>query len=635
MTGKGVTHAKIDWNSGPPRSADFGDIYFSGDGPAESDHVFLAGNDLPARFENAERFTIGELGFGTGLNFLIAWNAWRRAPKPQGARFDFFSVEAFPLHPDDLAKAHENWPALEELAASLRAHYPPPHPGFHRIAFDDGASLTLYFGNADDGLGAAELCADAWFLDGFAPEKNPAMWRPDLMVEVARASKAGATFATFTVAGAVRRALEAAGFSIEKRPGFGAKREMLTGRLSEHQAPTGKRLAWFETRAVPLAPGARVAVIGAGIAGASLSHALRQAGLAPTLFDAQGPAAGASGNVAGLIMPRLDADDTPAARFHAQAYLHTIALLRRLNRAASVFNPCGVAFHALSDAERARQEKLLARNALPEGWIEQDVDGLFFPQGGVVDPPAFTRALIGDAPIHKAQVTRLTQAGAQWRVETDVGAETYDAAIIANGLEALRFSQARGLPLSGSAGQIDWFADAPAPARAHAFGPYAAPAPGGGLVIGATYAPIAIGREPAFTAEATQTTLAAVARVLPDIAAGLDPQRSRPRAAVRCATPDRLAVAGPIPDWGFYGGAYDGLRVGRRANYPPGQVLNGLYILTGLGSRGLVTAPLAAAMIAADITGAPSPVGADIAQTLHPARFFVRDLKRGRIEPAG
>ena len=329
------------------------------------------------------------------------------------------------------------------------------------------------------------------------------------------------------------------------------------------------------------------------------------------------------------MMPRLDAGDTPAAAFHSLAYIHTQRLLSALDD--GTFTPCGVLHHATSDKERERQEKLLTLGALPEGWIEGQAQGLFFPQGGIVNPPAFVRALLGETPIVAERVNRLLQTAHGWRVVTNDSQNEFDAVVIANGLDALRFADARTLPLSGSAGQIDWFPDATPPAHAHAFGPYAAPCPkigetGGGAIIGATYAPIAIGAEARFTAEATRSNIAAVARTMPDFAATLDPATSRPRASVRCTTPDRLPVCGPLADWGFYSGAYDGLRTGKPLDYPPGENRPGLFILSGLGSRGLVTAPYAAALLAAEMSGAPAD--ATILQALHPARFFIRDLKR-------
>ncbi len=621
-----IENAELDWKDGAPRSVAFGDIYFSGDGPAETAHVFLGGNGLPQRFDNAARFVIGELGFGTGLNFLVAWEAFLKSEKPAGATLDYFSVEAFPLKAEDLARAHAHWPALAPLSEKLRAHWPPAHPGFHRLYLDDGVTLTLFIGDALTGLSETEAAIDAWFLDGFAPDRNPEMWQPELMREVARLTAAQGSFATFTVAGAVRRALTDAGFTLEKKPGYGRKREMLAGRL-DRPAARPIRKPWFDTRsAARLEPGARVAVIGAGIAGASAAYHLRAAGFAATVFEARAPASGASGNPAGLIMPRLDAGDGPAAQFFAQSYLYTAQLLATLE--SGVFNACGVKLHATTGKEKERQEKLLAMGALPEGWMTPEGDGLFFPQGGVVDPPAFVDALLGDATVRQEKVTRLSHEDGGWRVETVQAAHAFDAVIIANGLDALRFAQARSLPLSGSAGQIDCFENAPPPPSAHAFGPYAAPAPKGGLVIGATYAPAAIGEEPGFTTEATQSNIEAVAKYLPEAVAGLAASGSTPRAAVRCTTPDRLPIAGPAPDWGFYGGAYDGLRDGRKHDYPRGESSPGLFLLTGLGSRGLVTAPLLGAMLVAELAGAPSPVSAAVYEALHPARFFIRDLKR-------
>lgn len=229
---KRITSANLDWGDGSPRSIFFDDIYFTGDGLAETDHVFLKGNDLPARFANRLEFSVGELGFGTGLNFLATWAAWRAAPKPAGARLQFLSTEAHPLSATDLQRAQAAWPELAALAARLNAAAPPPSPGFHRIAIDDGVTLTLAVGDALSMLEKAEGRIDAWYFDGFAPAKNPDMWSEEIFRECARLSAPGATGATFTVAGAVRRNLAAAGFRWEKRPGFGSKREMLVARLA-------------------------------------------------------------------------------------------------------------------------------------------------------------------------------------------------------------------------------------------------------------------------------------------------------------------------------------------------------------------------------------------------------------------
>ena len=639
---KNISEAELNWNDeaktpNAPRSVLFDDIYFSGDGCAEADHVFVDGNALRSRFQNARQFSIGELGFGTGLNFLSAWNAWQATAKPAGAKLRFFSVEAFPLSHDDMARAHSAWPTLSDLSARLRAQLPATSSGFHRMEFGDDVSLTVFYGRAKDGLSVAEGAIDAWFLDGFAPSKNPDMWSPPLFAELARLSADEATIATFTVAGAVRQTLGGAGFAVEKSPGFGRKREMLKGKLEPATPRLRVRLPWFDTRdRARLNSGAKIAIIGAGIAGASLAHALRCAGFQPIIFETDRPASGASGNPAGLIMPRLDVDDTPEGRFHLSAYLYTVALIKLVQQQSGIplYFPCGALRCITDEREQQRQEKLLAAMPLPAPWMQTHEDGILFPQGGVIDPAAFVNALIADTPLRIAKVDRLTKENDLWTIETSDGTtDAFDAVVIANGFNALKFQQTRSLPLAGSAGQVDWFPTATAPAHAHVFGAYAAPAPpngekNGGMIIGATYSPMTGAAAPETLLEATQSNINVVRNHLPDIAGALTPEGSTPRASIRCVTPDFLPIVGPVPDWGFYSGAYDGLRHGRRQDYPPGEILDGLFILTGLGSRGLVTGPLAAAMIASEISGAPAPVDANVAEVLHPARFFIRDLKR-------
>ncbi|MEX6633444.1 bifunctional tRNA (5-methylaminomethyl-2-thiouridine)(34)-methyltransferase MnmD/FAD-dependent 5-carboxymethylaminomethyl-2-thiouridine(34) oxidoreductase MnmC [Hyphococcus lacteus] len=632
-----IDHAVVEWGASAelaphssmdttlsPRSPIFDDVYFSGDGPAETDFVFLRGNNLPERFEHAERFHIGELGFGTGLNFLVTWDRWLKTKKPTGAKLHFMSVEGFPLSPDDLEKAHKAWPELSELTLALRQQLPPALPGYHQLSFGDDVTLTLFYGNGLDGLRRASGQIDAWFLDGFAPSKNPDMWSEEIFTELARLSAKGASFATFTVAGMVRRNLESAGFAWKKIPGHGRKKHMLVGTLTNHE-PSPQRASWY-TPASPLKSGANVAIIGGGIAGASLAYELRRTGFSPTVFESVSPANGASGNIAGLIMPRLDVGDFPAGRFHISAYVHTLRLLDGLSY-PTLFMPCGAKLYAATEREAERHQKLVDQKILPEGWIEQHADGLYFPQAGVVTPPHFVSCLLGDTPVVNERVTRLDHSADGWSLETDQNAHRYDAVIIANGLDALRFTQIRGLPLTGSAGQIEHFTSGPMPNHIHVTGPYAAPSPGGGLVIGATYEPIALGAQPISTNDNTQANIESVGHYLPHLVRDLGDAKSR--ASVRCTTPDQLPVAGPLPDWGFYAGAYDGLRHGRRENLPAGSMLPNLFVLTALGSRGLVTAPYVAAMMVAEMANSPAPADHEIYEAIHPARFFIRDLKRG------
>jgi len=218
--------ARIDWRDGDvPVSTRFNDPYFSlENGLAETRHVFLAGNDLPARFRGG--FHVGELGFGTGLNLLAALHAWRAAG--MAGRLVYTSFEAFPMAPPDMRRAQSRFPDLATLAAGLAPYWTG---GAQRIVLDD-LDFTLVTGDARETLGAWPHKADAWFLDGFSPAKNPELWQPALMAEVAHHTAHGGTIATYTAAGFVRRGLEAAGFSVSRVPGYGRKRHMTRARLT-------------------------------------------------------------------------------------------------------------------------------------------------------------------------------------------------------------------------------------------------------------------------------------------------------------------------------------------------------------------------------------------------------------------
>src|SRR5258708_2535048 len=233
-----VVPAKLERDAGgTPYSSAFADVYHSTQGGLEqARHVFLAGNGLPERWRDRDCFTILETGFGLGLSFLAAWDAWRQdARRPR--RLHFISVEARPFERGDLSAALAPFAGLEALARALGNVWPPPLAGFHRLHFDGGnVILTLLFGEAHRMLPQVVGHADAFFLDGFSPAKNPDMWSPEVVRELARLAAPGATLATWTVAGGVRSALADAGFAIEKRPGFGSKREMLIGRRGDRAA---------------------------------------------------------------------------------------------------------------------------------------------------------------------------------------------------------------------------------------------------------------------------------------------------------------------------------------------------------------------------------------------------------------
>lgn len=284
---KTIIPAVLEFKDGVPYSAAYGDIYHSADGGAgQARHVFLQGCGLPQAWASRASFVILETGFGTGLNFLTTWAAWRADPA-RPARLHFLSVEKHPFRADDLARLHAQWPEFAALSTELLASWPTLTPGFHRVALDGGrVQLTLMLGDALDCLPQVEAGVDAFYLDGFAPDCNADLWQPQLFSELARLAKPGAAAATYTVAAAVRQGLTEAGFVCEKRAGYGRKRHCLRARFA------GK------SNGVESAIPQHLAVIGAGVAGAATAHALAQRGIAVTVIErADSPAQAASGNL--------------------------------------------------------------------------------------------------------------------------------------------------------------------------------------------------------------------------------------------------------------------------------------------------------------------------------------------------
>ncbi|WP_312164883.1 tRNA (5-methylaminomethyl-2-thiouridine)(34)-methyltransferase MnmD [Phenylobacterium sp.] len=583
-------------DDGQPRSRLYGDVYFSAeDGLAETRAVFLQGCGLPQAWAGRRAFTVGELGFGTGLNILALLDLWRRSAPP-GGRLHVFSIEAHPITAQEAARALSRWPELADLAGLLVRRWPGRARGFHRIDLPElGAVLDLAVMDVESALAEWSGQADAWFLDGFSPALNPAMWREEIMALVAARSAPGARAATFTVAGAVRRGLAAAGFEVEKRPGFGRKRERLEARLPG---------------AVSEPPFPRVAVVGAGIAGAGAARALRALGCDPVVLDAEGPGAGASGNPAALVTPRLDAGLGPLARLFAQAFARAGRLydeppdaiiarsvlqlaggerdLERFGKiaAADLFEPGAL---SLLEVEAAS-----ARLGEPSPAPALDLAAAL-----VVEPAAILSAWIG--PVLRAEVASLAPTDGGWRLLDAAGGTIVEAEAVILTIGPAIGALLDGLPIGPVRGQASW-TRAARPAQAAAWGGYAVPTRDG-LLFGATHDRGETATDlRAADHERNRATLAAA---LPGLAARLVGAELDGRASVRAATPDHLPLAGAALG------------------------LAGVHVLAGLGSRGFCLAPLLAEHVAAQVLGAPSPLPAPLAELVAPDRFRKRAARKG------
>jgi tRNA 5-methylaminomethyl-2-thiouridine biosynthesis bifunctional protein len=608
----------LTWSEeGVPLSAAFGDVYFSREGGlAESEAVFLAGCGLPEAWEGRAHFSVLELGFGAGVNFLALWKLWR-AHRPANAILHFTSIEAFPLDRADAARALQAFPEAADLSARLLARWPVRCRAPQRIWFEeDGLALTLVQDEAASVLPRIDGPFDAFFLDGFAPACNPALWSEDVFRNLARLAAPGAYAATFTVAGAVRRGLEAAGFAPEKKPGFGKKRERLEARFVG-AAPVIKDALALYPRHRGETPG-RIAILGAGIAGAAMAHALTRRGIEAIVLDASPSlGAGASGNPAGLVMPRMDRGGALAEMFIA-SYLYAVAAYEKLG--APAWDGCGI----IERAEPRRVEAfadLLHDPPLPADWLERNGDAALHARAGVLRPKLAIEAWLKNVTLMlDAPIAGLKQSGEGWLLIAPDGKARLkaDAIVLACGASLQLLDVARFLPLSNVKGQIEWGPLAAGDlTRAIVQSSYAAPCEEG-LVFGATF-----DRDGSLSeAEAREKNLEQLARLAPDLKVKHDALVSR--ASIRATLPDFAPVAGLLPH------AENWLEVQKdivngRPNYdaaPP--ALNNLYVLGGLGARGLTLSPLLAEEIAAEICGEPAFLSRPARALIHPARFLHR-----------
>lgn len=617
----------LRWSSeGHPEDADSGDVFFSrGGGLAESEAVFLAGCGLPDRWAGRERFAIGELGFGSGLNALAAWRRWRET-RPANAVLHFTSIEARPWPQAAAARALAAFPEIAPLASALLNRWPVRAAGPQRLWFEpDGFCLTVLHGEVESLLADLEGRFDAWFLDGFAPAKNPQMWSPAVCAELARLSAPDARLATYTVSGMVRANLQAAGFAWAKQPGFGAKRERLEAQLL--RAPAANPWSPYPQQAAPDGP---VLIVGGGVAGASLASALARRGRSVSLLEG-GPSlgSGASGNPAALVMPRLDRGYTTAGRFYLAAYLAALDAYAGLPE----FHACGVR----QPAELKAMADFAADPPLPEALLRVEADALWHPRAGVLHPAARLAAWTAATDVQCGRpVAHLHRSADGWAARDADGQLLGEAAavVLATGPALAALPETRWLPLQQSRGQIEFGRALPAPLpHAIAAGAYAAPLEDG-LVFGATFDPCNEGALVAPDADSRRRNLAALAALAPELAQRVALEHLHSRAAVRAAAPDRLPIAGLLPDAAAWCAQYAGLAKGAPLDLSkPPPALNGLYAFGGLGARGYLVAPVLAERLAAEICGEPQALGRSVLEALHPARFLARALKRGQQLP--
>ena len=610
--------AELDWEIVDdieiPISKQFGDVYFSKDnGLLETRHVFLNGNDLTERLSQLhdyQYFCVGETGFGTGLNILTLWQLWQQVRLDNHSHLHVVSVEKFPLNKADLIRALNVWTELKPLAEKLIQQYPLPIAGCHRLSFpEERFSIDLWLGDAQDIFPTIPKTqtVNAWFLDGFAPSCNPDMWQANVLDHMVRLSDFGTTFASFSVAGILKRGLKQHGIQISRPRGFGHKREMLKAIwLDTSQTETQSQDPETTIAAPPKSETSKqrkIAIIGAGIAGLSSAWAFAQRGHQVTIYEQNEPLSGASGNPLALLNPKL----CPIEQAHE--HLMTLSWQHALNfyPQFKAFRPIQVQQIALKNADELSglveqyPENVLTANTTLECFPETEFPSLTLHQAGAVSPHQLRDEILQHANIRieKVKISRLESTDSQvtlWQDQQKIAIT--DHAIVCCAKQSAELFENYPV-LKPIRGQVSWVENSQRPLaldQAYSYGGYCMQLDTAQLILGASFYPNRDDAE--VLTEDHVHNYELIHNVFPKYAQGLPSVDTwQGRASVRAQSLDYFPLVGKI------------------------QNLGQIYTFAGLGSKGFLFAPLCSEILAALILGELCPVPQSLLDKLNPQRF--------------
>ena len=614
-----IQTAELDWQLVDgidiPVSKQFGDVYFSkGNGLLETRHVFLNGNDLTTRLaglNSHEYFCVGETGFGTGLNILALWQLWQQVRPNNHSHLHAISVEKFPLKKSDLIRALQAWPELADLSSQLIAQYPSPIAGCHRLSFpNERFSIDLWLGDAHDVFPVMEKTTqvNAWFLDGFAPSCNPDMWEDKVLSNIVRLSDVGTTFASFSVAGVLKRGLKQHGISISRPRGFGHKREMLKAIWNPAEQPTvdaTENLATTATQKKTLNVSSvqqqrHIAVIGAGIAGLNTAWAFACRGHLVTLYDQTAPLSGGSGNPLALLNPKLCPIEQSAEHLMTLAWQHALQHYAKFN----AFRPIQVHQLALKNADNllslAEQYPTALLAAHFEHALTTEYPTLTLCEAGAVSPQQLRDEILAHSNIQyqHAKVTDIAQAGQVQLFADEQLLGQFDHAIVCTARNTADFFD--NYPaLKPIRGQVSWVknTDHTLPMdAAYSYGGYCMQLDREHLILGASFYPNRDDVE--ILQEDHVHNYDLIHSVFPQYAEKLAPVETwQGRAAVRAQSQDYFPVLGKM------------------------NADAEIYSFAGLGSKGFLFAPLCSEILVAQILGEACPVPSTLVKKLAATRF--------------
>ena len=659
-----MSRPRLDFRNETPRSIEFDDDYYSPeDGLAESTYVFIEGGDVINRMQAlkaGETLTIGELGLGTALTLALILQAWSEHGSA-GARCHVITIEKHPLSRSQLREASARWTSLSQEFATIRQRWPSPIPGCHRRAeLIDGLTVDFWWEDVSDALGDLDSYGsqwvDVWFLDGFTPTRNEAMWTEDVLRGVANLSCDEAHVATFTASSDVRRSLERVGFKVSKRPGFGRKRECLHGVLdlsqtsNDEQPPRERPTAWDQPACTEKPQSCLV--LGAGLAGSHMARRLAERNCKVTVLERGTIGSGGSTQPQGVIYTRPSHKHGKLADFSLTAYEFSVDHHRCKFREGSLKEGID---GGLSGYLQLASDDVLERLATafddedsPLKVVSREVASSIagialtqgaqhFPSSGWLHPRAICAELLNHPNITVIEGlgdTTLRQGdGDHWFAIAATGdcVAAGDTAVVTTAWETVEDARLDWLPLQPIRGQTTLL-----PSQGvlkdlkctvcHAG--YTPPAKGNVHCIGATY-----GLNETSTEERTadhEINIQQLLSNIPSLNSAIGSKSPTGQAAVRCATADYLPIAGPVPRETKFITTYEQLRHDRKRLVNKKQPnIKGLYVLTGLGSRGLTSAPLLSELLVSQMMDAPPPVTRYLHQAVSPARFLKRRLVKG------
>ena len=645
---------KIIWRDGQPYSSLFDDIYYSSDenesvsGESEFKHVFFKNNGLPERWDSRKDFVIAELGFGSGLNCVLTIREWLKHCEVSNSNktLHYIAIEKYPLSAETITELMSRYPELRGCSEELVENYPPAVEATHRRSlFDNRIVIHYKFMDVADALDDDGLEVDAWYLDGFSPAKNPAMWSEKLFAHIVSNSRNGATCSTYTAAGFVKRNMQNAGFVTDKVKGFGRKREMLVARLpvvlTENKETLPFRFKdkpWFQ-RPARLDVSIRTAtIIGAGIAGLSLAYSLVQRGWSVTVVDKHdGVAKGASSNPAPIVYPRLSVNNDTDMMFYTSAYCHALHVLNKLQKTSQQKFWFGDGL--LQSIDEKRLNKILDGFHFNEDYISKTgvaIDGevtIDYVSAGTVLPAILCDVLkdecAANLKIIKADIDEIRLCGKKWCCFSDAEPILDDEVlIVANGTEINELGLPIEFPVEAVRGQVAVLSANQASSlikKTRNADVHITPAIDGRHYLGATY-----NRGSNITTaiqEDSKALLQSLGNIYPDMFNEDDCCDAW--VGFRTISKDRVPIVGAVPDIPFYDEEYADIRHGSNTRvYRGAAYLDGLYISAAHGSRGFTSSFLSAEIVASLIDGSPMPVSKKVLDYLSPSRFVVNDLKR-------